>query len=85
MKKPPKNSELDTYWMKEKRETRNKMERRRTQSDGTMWSPRWRLGGQTSFEIGGRKTLPYVIERLLHTTVENYVDSSSFFHPSVRN
>jgi hypothetical protein len=29
---------LDNYWKKETRETKSKMERRRTQSDGRMWS-----------------------------------------------
>jgi hypothetical protein len=44
----------------------NKMERRRTQSDGRMWFARWRLGGQTPLEIWCQNTLPYAIERL-HT------------------
>jgi hypothetical protein len=38
IKELPKNFKLDTYWKKEKRETKNKMERRCTQSDGRMWS-----------------------------------------------
>jgi hypothetical protein len=29
---------------------------------GRIWSMRWRLGGQTSLEIGCQKTLPYVTE-----------------------
>jgi thymidylate synthase len=33
---------LDTYWKKEKRETRKKMEGRCTQSYERTWSPRWR-------------------------------------------
>jgi hypothetical protein len=37
-------------------ETRNKMERRRSQNDGRMLSMGWRLGGETSLEIGCRKT-----------------------------
>jgi hypothetical protein len=40
------------------------MEKRHTQSDGRIWSTRWRLGGQTSLEVGCRKTLPCVVERL---------------------
>jgi hypothetical protein len=42
------------------------MKRRRTQSYEKMWSPGWRLGGQTLLEIGCLKTLPYATERL-HT------------------
>jgi hypothetical protein len=61
-----KNVKLNTYWKKKKSETRNKMERRRTHSYKRMWSSRWRLGGQTLFEIGCRKTL-YFVERLIHT------------------
>jgi hypothetical protein len=59
----------------EKKETKNKRERRRTQSYGRMWSTTWRLGGQTSLEIDGcRKTLPCVIE--IHTYINykhNYI------------
>jgi hypothetical protein len=32
--------------------TKNKMERRHTQSNGRMWSMKWRLDGQTALEIG---------------------------------
>jgi hypothetical protein len=41
-----------TYWKKDKRETKNKMERRRTQNHERMQSTRWRLGGQTSLRLG---------------------------------
>jgi hypothetical protein len=58
-----KDFKFDTYWKKEKTETKNKMERRRTHSYGRMWSPRWKLGGQTSLEIACRNTLSYVTER----------------------
>jgi hypothetical protein len=34
----------------------------------TMWSTRWRPGGQTSLEEWCRKTLPHVIERLQYNT-----------------
>jgi hypothetical protein len=57
---------ISTGRRKKKRETKNKMERRRTQSVGRKWPTSWRLGCQTSLEIGCRKTLPYIIERL-HT------------------
>jgi hypothetical protein len=50
-----------------KQEDQNKTERKRTDSDGRMWSTRRRLGGQTSLEIGCRKALPYVTEERLHT------------------
>jgi hypothetical protein len=46
---------------------KNKVERRRTQSNGRMWSRRWRLGRQTWVETGSRNT-PYAIERL-HTII----------------
>jgi hypothetical protein len=50
-----------------KQEDQNKMERKRTESDRRMWPTRRRLGGQTSLEIGCRKTLPHVTEERLHT------------------
>jgi hypothetical protein len=33
----------------------------RWKSCGRIWSTKWRLGGQTSLEIGCQKKLPYVI------------------------
>jgi hypothetical protein len=33
-----KNFKMSTYWKKDKRETKNKMERRRTWRHGRMWS-----------------------------------------------
>jgi hypothetical protein len=41
-----------------------KMERKRTQGYGRTWYTRKRLGKQSSVEVGCRKTLLYVIERL---------------------
>jgi hypothetical protein len=67
-----KKFKLVTYWKKEKRETKSRMEIRRTYSYGIMWSTGRRLGGQTSLEAGFRKT-PYVRELLhIHTYINTY-------------
>jgi hypothetical protein len=57
------------------------MERRRAQSDGRMWSTRWRLGRQSSLETGCRKTLPYVIERLhTYTHIYTYIHTHTYIY-----
>jgi hypothetical protein len=57
----PKKFKIGYILEEEKRETKNKMERRHTQSYG-ICDLRWRLGGQTSLEIGCKKMLLYIIE-----------------------
>jgi hypothetical protein len=57
------------YLLEERKEGDKKQDGKKAYSEnGRMWSTRWRLGGQTSLEIGCRKTLPYAME-LLHTYI----------------